>query len=78
MDFTNHYDEADEVLNLVGVIWVILEDNKLAVKVAEAIEAYAKSFPTGNNQVAAICFFETGPEFGTVDLWAEADKEEVQ
>jgi hypothetical protein len=85
MDFTEHLDEADEMLNLAGVIWVVLyeyyevlEDNKLAVKCAEAIEAYAKSFPIGNNQVAAICFFETGPEFGAVDLWADADKEEVQ
>jgi hypothetical protein len=78
MDFTSSYDEADEVLNLVGVLWVILEDNTTAVKCAEAIEAYAKSFPIGNNQVAAICFFETGPEFGAVDLWADADKEEVQ
>ena len=78
MEFTDHYDDAYEVLNLVGVLWTVLEDNNLAVRCAEAIEAYAKSFPVGNNQVAAICFFETGPEFGAVDLWAETDKEEVQ
>jgi len=77
MDFTEHIDEADEVLNLVGVLWVVLQDNRIAVQCAEAVEAYAKSFPIGNNQVAAICFFETGAEWGAVDLWETNDDEEV-
>ena len=78
MEFTRNHDDADEVLNLVGVLWVVLEDNDIAVKCAEAIEAYARSFPMGNNQVAAVCFFEAGPQFGAVDLWNDKDKEEVQ
>ena len=75
MDFTEHLDDADEVLNLVGVLWVVLEDNKAAIRCAEAIEAYAKAFPIGNNQVAAICFFEEGPQWGAVDLWTTDDEE---
>ena len=78
MDFTKHLDEADEVLNLVGVLWVILESNDAAIQCAEAIEAYARSFPIGNNQVAAVCFFDSGPEFGAVDLWNKKDEQEVQ
>ena len=78
MEFTNNHDDADEVLNLVGVLWVVLEDNGVAVQCAEAIEAYAKSFPIGNNQIAAVCFFDTGPQFGAVDLWNKDNEEEVQ
>ena len=75
MEFTKHLDDANEVLNLVGVLWVILEDNDVAVRCAEAIEEYAKSFPIGNNQIAAVCFFEAGPQFGAVDLWNKDDEE---
>ena len=70
MDFTTNLDEADEVLTPFGVILTVLGEEDQAEQVLTALCNYAKSFPMGNNQAAAIVFFdEYDVVFGTVDLW---------
>ncbi|MCK5018320.1 MAG: hypothetical protein KAS32_14780 [Candidatus Peribacteraceae bacterium] len=70
MEFTEELEEADSELTPFGVLFVVLQDDKLAVECMDALEQYARDLRIGNNQAPAIIFFVDGPEFGAIDLWS--------
>jgi len=70
MEFTRNIEDADAVLTPYGILLAVLDDEDLAEQCLTALCNYAKSYPMGNNQAAAIVFFdEYEAVFGTVDLW---------
>jgi len=73
----NNYDEGEEKLSLVEVLWLYFQNDEAAIDVAEFIEKYALS-TVGNNQLPSIVFLpDKGGVFGSVDTWNMQDAEEV-
>jgi hypothetical protein len=72
-------DEEDKIYTPFGILCKALDDDEvLAAGCLSALAEYAAEFPIGNNQAAAIVFFDVYEAvFGCIDLWDEADKEEV-
>lgn len=78
MDFTEFYEEADEVLTPFGVLIIVLGgDSEKALKCIKGLEDYSKELTIGSNQVPAIIFMDDEVIFGALDLWEEKDAEEV-